>query len=75
MKQIELKAGVYANDVLTICGADSESIQGIFRQYERLTKKSGMELNAEKTERLSLHSDRQIAFNVEYCGMNIQLKT
>ena len=34
-----------------------------------------MELNAEKTERLSLHSDRQIAFNVEYCGMNIQLKT
>ena len=38
MKQIELKAGVYANDVLTICGSDSESIQGIFRQYERCTK-------------------------------------
>ena len=50
MEKIELKAGAYVDDVLVVCGADNESVNGIFKQYERLTRKSGLKLNAEKTE-------------------------
>ena len=61
MEEIKLKAGAYSDDALTLCGSDNESVKGVFKQYERLTRKSGLELNAEKTEILSLHTDsRQI---------------
>ena len=46
VEHIDLKAGSYA--VFTLCGADTESVKGIFRQYKRLTRKSGLELNAVK---------------------------
>ena len=39
-----------------IIRADNDSVKGIFRQYEMLTKKSGLELNAEKTEILSMRA-------------------
>ena len=36
MEKIELKAGAYVDDVLVMCGADIESVNGIFRQYETM---------------------------------------
>ena len=56
-EEVEMKSGGYADDVHVLCKADDESVRGIFRQYERLTRKSGLELNAEKTEILSMHTD------------------
>ena len=50
-------------------------LKGIFRQYERLTKKSGLELNADKTEILSMHSNVPRVYDVQYCGANIALTT
>ena len=56
-EEVQMKAGGYADDVHTLCGADDDSVKGIFRQYERLTRKSGLELSAEKTEILSMHTN------------------
>ena len=39
------------------CGGDNESVKEVFKQFERLTMKSGQELNAEETEILSMHTD------------------
>ena len=61
--------------MITLCGADNDSVKGIFKQYERLTRKSGLELNAEKTEILSMHSGRPKIYNVQYCGSDIRLTT
>ena len=45
-----MKAGGFAYGFHVLCGADDESVKGIFRQYERLARKSGLELSADKTE-------------------------
>jgi hypothetical protein len=74
-EEVNIKAGGFADDVHVLCGADEESVKGIFRQYERLTKKSGLELNAEKTEILSMHSYVPRVYDVQYCGANIALTT
>ena len=50
-------------------------MRGIFRQYERLTKKSGLEVNAEKTEILSMHTNVPRVYDVQYCGANVSLTT
>ena len=34
-EEVQMKAGGYADDVHTLCGADDDSVKGIFRQYER----------------------------------------
>ena len=50
MDPMLFKAGAYADDAHTVCKADQESVQGIFKEYDRLTSRSGLELNADKTE-------------------------
>ena len=47
----------------------------IFRQYERLTRKSGLELNADKTEILSMDTNVARIYNVNYFGLDISLTT
>ena len=42
------------------------SVQGIFTQYERLTKKSGLLLNADKTEILNLENNIEKVYEVDY---------
>ena len=73
--EVVIKAGGYADDVHVICGADDESVKGIFRQYERLTRMSGLELNAEKTDILSMHTNVTRTYDVRYCGIDIPLTT
>ena len=72
---VKHKSGAYADDVHTICKADQGSVQGIFTQYERLTKRSGLELNAEKTEILLMHTDQSREYTVQYCGTEVKLAT
>ena len=72
---VKLKAGAYADDVHTLCKADQEIVQVRFTQYERLTKRSGLELNAEKTEILLMHTDLSRVYTVQYCGTEVKLTT
>ena len=48
------KALAYADDVNAIIRNTDEGVQNIFTEYERLTRLSGLELNASKTELLQL---------------------
>ena len=72
---IEYKTGAFADDVGVICGADTASVNGVFRQYERLTNRSGLVLNAEKTEILSLTNDRQTVYDINYNGSSFKITT
>ena len=51
------------------------SIQAVFKQYEKLTVRSGLELNADKTEILSLSTDVPLDFDVTYLGKNVHITT
>jgi len=65
--RIELpKVGSYADDVFGIIKCSLESVQGLFNEYSRLTALSGLELNANKTEIMTLRVDRRENFNIEY---------
>ena len=75
MNPILLKAGAYADDVFTLCKADQGSVQGIFKQYERLTRRSGLELIADKTEILSMHTNASRVYKIQYCENEIELTT
>ena len=44
------KVYAYADDVNCIMRDSHPSLNALFKEYERLTKQSGLELNAEKTE-------------------------
>jgi hypothetical protein len=71
---ITFKAGAYADDVSVVCRDDRYSIQGVFDEYNRLTNRSGLELNAEKTEILKLNSKivSMITFTYNNKTMNIK---
>ena len=62
--QVNYKAGGFADDINVICKGNLRSIQRIFWQYERLTKRSGLTLNADKTEILALHTEDILEFEV-----------
>jgi len=65
---VEVKCSGYADDVAVICLNKEESIREVFKEYERLTRKSGLELNADKTEILQLGGtvDRHKIYEFEY---------
>jgi len=50
----------YADDITIITRNDPESVKGIFNEYYRLTKASGLKLNADKMEKFDIYS-RNIA--------------
>ena len=66
------KALSYADDVNCIVSNDPITLQEIFKEYERLTKLAGLELNAAKTEILpfvseNLNLDKStMRFNFQY---------
>ena len=62
----------YADDVTVITENTNNSDKQIFLEYERLTKASGLKLNADKTEKLNLTGHNVVgalaANNVTYCN-------
>jgi hypothetical protein len=60
----------YADDVTIITENTNNSVKQIFYEYERLTRASGLKLNADKTEKLNLTSHNVVgalaANNVTY---------
>jgi hypothetical protein len=69
------KSAAYADDISIICEGRNESIEQVFKEYERLTKRSGLELNADKTEILYLKNNDVITFEVLYLECNFKIKT
>jgi hypothetical protein len=51
------KALAYADDISVITNNNDVSVQGIFTEYWKLTKASGLYLNADKTEKYNVHND------------------
>ena len=47
-EEINYKGAPYADDISVICIKSNYCIQQVFYEYERLTKRSGLELNAER---------------------------
>ena len=62
----EIKALAYADDVTIICR--NASLQPIFDEYERLSKISGLVLNADKTEVFNLIDSPYSRSRVAYLG-------
>jgi hypothetical protein len=54
------KALAYADDISVITNNHNASVQGIFTEYWKLTKASGLYLNADKTEKYNVHNDNVI---------------
>ena len=71
------KAFAYADDVNLVSQNDRNSVKEIFKEYERLTKASGLMLNADKTEimRLSKNSNQELSYGVRYMGSAFRLKS
>ena len=68
------KTYAYADDVSATIRDDNASIRCLFNEYERLTKMSGLELNADKTEIMRLGRNLQEqTYNVVYLGRNYQV--
>ena len=70
------KVYAYADDVNATIADTEDGLRALFREYERLTKKSGLELNADKTELLRLgQAPRPKTYNVSYLSTNIGVDT
>ena len=73
------KVYAYADDVNCTVKHDTAVVQEVFAEYERLTKISGLELNAEKTELLAFKSRQAQPIEkehiVSYLGRRYEIKT
>jgi exonuclease III len=72
---IRFKAAAYADDVSVVCKEDQESIQQVFMEYEKLTKRSGLELNADKTEILMLNAMNEKILQIKYMDKIFKIMT
>jgi hypothetical protein len=62
----------YADDITVITKPNQTSIQAIFDQYEKLTKLSGLTLNAEKTEIINAQHQND-SYAIVYNNNNFQI--
>ena len=75
------KALAYADDVSVISENKQASLQALFDEYSRLTKLSGLELNADKTELMrlnhinSLENPPKLNFEVDYLGKKYRIES
>jgi len=70
------KVLAYADDISVITKNSHRSIQAIFTEYERLSKASGLYLNADKTELFNIASPDIFAMqqhHVRYAGKNYDI--
>ena len=65
-ESLEVKVLAYADDVAVIC--KNRNLRPIFKEYERLTGLSGLELNADKTEIFNFIESYNTVSTVEYLG-------
>ena len=73
---VKHKASGYADDIAIVCKNKLESVQEVFFEYERLTRKSGLELNADKTEilRIGHLREHEIRLTINYMGKDYEIQ-
>jgi len=69
---VKHKASGFADDISVISMNDNESINNIFYEYQRLTNKSGLTLNADKTEILNLTEENK-TYRINYEGKSFNI--
>ena len=69
------KAYAYADDVNCTIADSTASIQAVFTEYERLSKRSGLVLNADKTEIMTLGGPDEKSYDVLYMGRRYEIKS
>ena len=69
------KAFAYADDVNCVMEDSETSLRNLFLEYERLTKISGLELNADKTELMKIGSEVESSYTVNYQNSRYELNT
>ena len=69
------KSYSYADDVSCTISDNEESLKELFKEYERLTRMSGLELNADKTELMKIGTGRERSYKVEYLGRSYEVAT
>jgi hypothetical protein len=66
IKEISIRRKNAKNDISVICRKSIDCIPQVFYEYEILTKRSGLELNADKTEILNLNSKEKDKISFRY---------
>jgi hypothetical protein len=80
-KSIEYKVNGYADDIAITIMNNPTSVNQLFKEYERLTIKSGLELNADKTEILNLSpteingKSKKVTIAFEYMNIKYKVET
>ena len=74
------KCYAYADDVSSVISNRNHCLQELFNEYSRLTKLSGLELNADKTELMVVNKafddrNRTKIYEIEYLGKNYRIET
>jgi hypothetical protein len=72
------KVSGYADDIAVVCKSNHQSINEVFKEYERLTKASGLELNADKTEILHLNpnsNEPNVSYYISYMEKIYEITT
>jgi hypothetical protein len=61
--------------VAIVCRNNLGSVQEVFFEYERLTRKSGLELNADKTEilRIGQLNEHNVLLPINYTGITYKI--
>ena len=67
----------YADDVSVISQNKTSSLLAVFNEYSRLTRLSGLELNADKTEIMQLNNSTKLGsppkrFNIRYLAKDLE---
>jgi hypothetical protein len=68
LRYIWPKVIAYADDITILMESNADSIQGIFKEYVRLTAASGLMLNADKTEFTFGNIIPAPEINITYCN-------
>jgi hypothetical protein len=76
---VKHKASGYADDIAIVCKNKLGYVQEVFFEYERLTRKSGLELNADITEilRLGHFNEQEVLLNllsINYMGKAYEIR-
>ena len=75
LDELKFKGSAFADDVSIVCMKTRKSIQAVFSEYEKLTRMSGLELNAEKTEILVMNLNESEELQFKYLGKKFRVQS
>jgi hypothetical protein len=73
---IKHEASGYADDIAVVCRNNLGSVQEVFFVYDRLTRKWGLELKADKTEilRVGHLNEQEVLLSINYLGIAFKIR-